>query len=42
MKDPPIRTEAKQKGLVDDLLYRDQVDERIKKELKLKDIESIG
>ncbi len=39
---PPIRTEAKQKGLVDDLLYRDQVDERIKKELKLKDIEWIG
>ena len=39
---PPIRTEAKQKGLVDDLLYRDQVDERIKKELKLKDIKWIG
>jgi protease-4 len=39
---PPIRSEAKQKGLVDDLLYRDQVEERIKKDLKLRDIAWIG
>ncbi len=34
---PPIRSEAKQKGLVDDLLYRDQLEEKIKKDLKLSD-----
>ncbi|MCI0617771.1 signal peptide peptidase SppA, partial [bacterium] len=35
---PPIRSEAKQKGLVDELLYRDQVEEKIKKDLKLSKI----
>lgn len=35
---PPIRSEAKQKGLVDELLYKDQVEEKIKKDLKLSKI----
>jgi protease-4 len=39
---PPIRSEAKQKGLVDELLYRDQVEEKIKKELKLSKFESVS
>jgi protease-4 len=39
---PPIRSEAKQKGLVDELLYRDQVEEKIKKDLKLSKFEPIS
>jgi protease IV len=39
---PLISTELKAKGLVDDLLYRDQLEEMIKKQLKLKELNTIS